>query len=147
MRALKPCRSVAQILLYWAGMIKRTQHRSVRMLVDFYGKTPDLINELKLQDYFLHRKNVDKWSPATMRICYRGINDRSTYLNVSGTPWSLSMPNGSRACPPCLASITSGTYSIRLTPLKTLRSYWKHHRNPLWFFPRLERSGIPPKNP
>jgi hypothetical protein len=26
-----------------------------------------------LQDYFLHRKNVDKWSAATMRICYSGI--------------------------------------------------------------------------
>ena len=62
--------------LQLAGMSQRTQEcytRSVRMLVDFYGKAPDLIEELQLQDYFLHRKNVDKWSPATMRICYSGI--------------------------------------------------------------------------
>jgi integrase/recombinase XerD len=62
--------------LQLAGMSKRTQQwytRSVRMLVDFYDKTPDQITEVQLQDYFLHRKNKDKWSPATMRICYSGI--------------------------------------------------------------------------
>ena len=62
--------------LQLAGMSKRTQQcytRSVRMLVDFYGKTPDLIDEQQLQDYFLHRRNIDKWSAATMRICYSGI--------------------------------------------------------------------------
>jgi hypothetical protein len=32
------------------------------MLVDFYNKPPDKINETQLQDYFLHRRNVDKWS-------------------------------------------------------------------------------------
>ncbi len=49
--------------LQLAFMSKRTQQcrtRSVRMLVDLYHKTPDLINEQELQDYFLHRKNVDK---------------------------------------------------------------------------------------
>jgi hypothetical protein len=45
------------------------------MLVDFYNKPPDKINETQLQDYFLHRRNVDKWSAATMRICYSGINE------------------------------------------------------------------------
>jgi site-specific recombinase XerD len=62
--------------LQLAGMSERTQQcytRSVRMLVDFYNKTPDQITEVQLQDYFLHRKNKDKWSPATMRICYSGI--------------------------------------------------------------------------
>ena len=60
--------------LQLAGMSKRTQEcytRSVRMLVDFYGKTPDLISELQLQDYFLHRKSVDNWSAATLRIRLR----------------------------------------------------------------------------
>jgi hypothetical protein len=47
--------------------------RAVRMLVQFYGKSPDEIAEDELQDYFLHRKNVSKWSPNTMRICYCGI--------------------------------------------------------------------------
>ena len=55
------------------------------MLVDFYGKTPELINELQLQDYFLHRKNVDKWSPATMRICYSGI--KFFFINVLKRKW------------------------------------------------------------
>ena len=74
--------------LQLAGMSERTQQcytRSVRMLVDFYGKTPDLINELQLQDYFLHRKNVDKWSPATMRICYSGI--KFFFINVLKHDW------------------------------------------------------------
>lgn len=74
--------------LQLAGMSQRTQEcytRSVRMLVDFYGKTPDLINELQLQDYFLHRKNVDKWSPATMRICYSGI--KFFFVNVLKRQW------------------------------------------------------------
>ncbi len=58
------------------GKGERTQEaytRSVRMLVEFYHKTPDLITEEELQHYFLHRRNVDHWPPATLRICYSGI--------------------------------------------------------------------------
>jgi site-specific recombinase XerD len=74
--------------LQLAGMSKRTQQcytRSVRMLVDFYDKTPDRISETELQDYFLHRKNVDKWSAATMRICYSGI--KFFFINVLKHDW------------------------------------------------------------
>ena len=74
--------------LQLAGMSEPTQRhytRSVRMLVDFYGKTPDLISEQELQDYFLHRKNVDKWAPATMRICYSGI--KFFFINVLQRDW------------------------------------------------------------
>lgn len=74
--------------LQLAGMSQRTQQcytRSVRMLVDFYNKTPDQINEQELQDYFLHRKNVDKWSAATMRICYSGI--KFFFINVLKRDW------------------------------------------------------------
>ena len=74
--------------LQLAGMSKRTQQcytRSVRMLVEFYNKTPDLISEQELQDYFLHRKNVDKWSAATMRICYSGI--KFFFINVLKRQW------------------------------------------------------------
>jgi integrase/recombinase XerD len=74
--------------LQLAGMSGPTQKgytRSVRMLVDFYGKTPDLITEKELQDYFLHRKNVDKWAPATMRICYSGI--KFFFINVLKRDW------------------------------------------------------------
>jgi integrase/recombinase XerD len=74
--------------LQLAGMSEPTQKgytRSVRMLVDFYGKTPDLITEQELQDYFLHRKNVNKWSAATMRICYSGI--KFFFINVLKRDW------------------------------------------------------------
>jgi len=40
--------------------------RAVRMLCDLYGKSPDLVTEEELQGYFLHRKNVDQWSPSTL---------------------------------------------------------------------------------
>ena len=44
--------------------------RMVRQLVDFYGKTPDLVSEEELQNYLLHCRNENKWSAATLRICY-----------------------------------------------------------------------------
>jgi integrase/recombinase XerD len=74
--------------LQLAGMSKRTQQcytRAVRMLVDFYAKTPDKITEHELQDYFLHRKNIDKWSAATLRICYSGI--KFYFINVLKRDW------------------------------------------------------------
>jgi integrase/recombinase XerD len=74
--------------LQLAGMSGRTQEcytRSVRMLVDFYRKTPEKITEQELQNYFLHRKNNDKWSPATMRICYAGI--KFFFMNVLKRDW------------------------------------------------------------
>ena len=55
------------------------------MLADFFNKTPDLIREQELQDYFLHRKNVDKWSAATMRIRYSGI--KFFFVNVLKRQW------------------------------------------------------------
>ena len=62
--------------LQLAGMSERTQQaytRSVRLLVDFYGKAPDRITEPELEDYFLRRRNVDKWSSATLRIAVSGV--------------------------------------------------------------------------
>ena len=59
--------------LQLAGKGERTQDaytRTVRMLVEFYHKTPDQITEDELQHYLLHRRNVDQWSQATLRICY-----------------------------------------------------------------------------
>lgn len=74
--------------LQLAGMSKPTQKcytRSVRMLADFYNKTPDQITEVQLQDYFLYRRNIDKWSAATMRICYSGI--KFFFINVLRRDW------------------------------------------------------------
>ena len=70
------------------GLATRSQEtytRMVRMLVDFYGKTPDLVTEEELQEYFLHRKNVSKWSASYMRICYSGI--RFFFVNVLERKW------------------------------------------------------------
>jgi integrase/recombinase XerD len=185
--------------LQLAGMSEPTQKhytRSVRMLVDFYGKTPDLISEQELQDYFLHRKNVDKWAPATMRICYSGI--KFFFINVLKREWhTLQLIHAEREqrlptvlsleevwsiiktvnTPQNKAYLTTVyTCGLRLhealflqvadidshrmrihvhrgkgakdryvplpnSTLFTLRNYWKRHRNPLWIFPRLGRSG------
>jgi integrase/recombinase XerD len=81
-------RMVAALQLNGKG--ERTQQaytRSVRMLSQFYDKTPDLISEPELQEYFLHRKNVNHWSPKTMRICYCGI--RFFYVNVLERNWHI----------------------------------------------------------
>jgi len=72
------------------GKGERTQQaytRSVRMLSQFYDKTPDLVSEQELQEYFLQRKNVNRWSPKTMRICYCGI--RFFYINVLERNWHI----------------------------------------------------------
>jgi integrase/recombinase XerD len=61
--------------------------RAVRMLSEFYHKTPDLVSEAELQEYFLHRKNVNRWAPKTMRICYCGI--RFFYVNVVARDWHI----------------------------------------------------------
>jgi site-specific recombinase XerD len=70
------------------GLGQRSQEayvRAVRMLVEFHGKTPDEIGEPELQQYFLHRKNQDHWSPNTMRICYCGI--RHFFVHVLRRDW------------------------------------------------------------
>ena len=69
---------------------ERTQQsytRAVRMLTEFYDKTPDRISEEELQEYFLHRKNVNNWSSNTMRICYSGIG--FFFENVLKRDWHI----------------------------------------------------------
>jgi integrase/recombinase XerD len=61
--------------------------RTVRMLVDFYNKTPDAVSEEELRSYFLHRKNVSLWSSKTMRICYCGV--RFFFVNVLQHNWHI----------------------------------------------------------
>lgn len=76
--------------LQLAGMSERTQEcytRAVRMVADFYRKTPDQIAEPELEDYFLHRRNHDKWSAATLRIAYCGI--KFFFINVLKRDWHI----------------------------------------------------------
>lgn len=70
------------------GVSLRTQQsytRMVRMLVDFYGKTPDLVTEEELQEYFLHKKLVANWSGAYLKICYCAI--KFFFINVLERKW------------------------------------------------------------
>ncbi|WP_327049743.1 site-specific integrase [Geotalea uraniireducens] len=76
--------------LQLAGLAEGSQQcytRAVRMLVLFYDKTPDLISEEELQEYFLHRRNVDKWSSGTLRICYCAI--RFFFEKVLRRDWHI----------------------------------------------------------
>jgi len=72
------------------GKGERTQQaytRALRMLVDFYGKRPEEISEAELEAYFLRRKNEDRWSSNTLRICYCGI--RFYFVHVLGRNFGL----------------------------------------------------------
>lgn len=55
---------------------KRTQEsyiRSVRQLAEHYGKSPEVINDEELRQYFLYVKNVKKWARPTSTIALCGI--------------------------------------------------------------------------
>ena len=72
------------------GKGERTQQaytRALRMLVEFYAKDPAEISEAELEAYFLRRKNLDRWSANTLRICYCGI--RLYFVQVLGRNWTL----------------------------------------------------------
>ena len=72
------------------GKGERTQEaytRAVRILSTFYSKPPDEITEPELEAYVLRRRNVDHWSPNTMRICYCGI--RFFFVHVLRRDWHL----------------------------------------------------------
>jgi integrase/recombinase XerD len=58
------------------GYGERTQEmyvRAVRLLAQHYKKSPDLITEEELRDYFLYGKNVKKWARTTSTIAICGI--------------------------------------------------------------------------
>jgi integrase/recombinase XerD len=85
---MTPLRQRMIAALQLSGKSERTQQsyvREVRLLSQFYRKSPDRISEPELQRYFLHRKNVDGLAPASMRICYSGI--RFFYQHVLQYDW------------------------------------------------------------
>ena len=58
------------------GMSERTQEayvRAVRQLAQHYKKSPDLVSEEELRQYFLHMKNVKKYARPTTTIAVCGI--------------------------------------------------------------------------
>jgi len=76
--------------LQLAGLAERSQYtytREVRLLVEFCGKTPDLISQHELEEYFLHRRNVTKWSAASLRVCYSGM--RFFFEKILQREWNI----------------------------------------------------------
>src|SRR2546430_85781 len=58
------------------GLSARTQEsyvRAVRQLAEHYHKSPDLISEEELRQYFLYLKNVKKYSRSSTTVALCGI--------------------------------------------------------------------------
>src|SRR5262245_48626741 len=56
------------------GLSERTQEsyvQAVRLLAEHYHKSPDLITEEELRQYFLYLKNVKKYSRSSTTIALR----------------------------------------------------------------------------
>lgn len=70
-----------------AGKTQQAYSRALRMLCEFYDKPPEDIDEAQMEAYFLHRRNVDRWSANTLRICYCGI--RFYFVKVLQRDWNL----------------------------------------------------------
>jgi site-specific recombinase XerD len=110
--------------LQLAGMSERTQEcytRSIRKLVDFYHKTPDCITEQELEDYFLHRRNVDQWAPGTLRIAYSGV--KFFFINVLKQDWHIFSYLGAKRpnALPCV--LTREEINRIFSKLKTFHNY------------------------
>jgi site-specific recombinase XerD len=73
-----------------AGMGEKTREaysRAIRKLVEHYDKSPELLSEDELLDYFIHRQDISGWAPATMRICYTGV--KFFFRHVLKREWHL----------------------------------------------------------
>src|SRR5712691_9831157 len=72
------------------GLSERTQEayvRAVRQLSEHYHKSPDLITEEELRQYFLYLKNVKHHSRPTMTIAISGI--RFFYEQTLQRNWAI----------------------------------------------------------
>src|SRR6266545_6259382 len=72
------------------GLSARTQEsyvRAVRQLAEHYHKSPDLITEAELRQYFLHLKNVKRYSRNTMTIAICGV--RFFYQDTLNREWAI----------------------------------------------------------
>ena len=89
------------------GYSIRTQEcylRAVRQLAEHYHKSPDLITEQELRDYFLFIINVKKWSRPTTTIALCGIKFFFEYtLNRKWTIFSLVRPAPEKKLPVILS--------------------------------------------
>ena len=72
------------------GLAERTQEaytRAVRQLAAHYHKSPDLISEAELRQYFLYLKNVKHYSRNTMTVAICGI--RFFYEQTLNRNWAI----------------------------------------------------------
>ena len=75
--------------LQLSGLAERTQEmyvRAVRMLSEHYHKSPDLITEEELRQYFLYLKNVRKYKRSSSTIALCGI--KFFYTRTLGRDWT-----------------------------------------------------------
>lgn len=71
------------------GLSPRTEEayvRAVRQLADHYHKSPDLVTEEELRQYFLYMKNVKKYSRAASTIAICGI--KFFFEKTLGKQWT-----------------------------------------------------------
>jgi len=72
------------------GLSERTQEsyvRAVRQLAEHYHKSPTLITEAELRQYFLYLKNIKHYSRPTMTIAICGI--RCFYKDTLSREWGI----------------------------------------------------------
>jgi len=60
--------------------------RAVRKLAEHYHKSPDLVTDEELRDYFLYRTNVSRWSRVACTIALCGI--KFFYENTLRRDWT-----------------------------------------------------------
>jgi integrase/recombinase XerD len=91
------------------GMSERTQEayvRAVRQLADHCHKSPDLITEEELRQYFLHIMNVKKYSRNTTTIALCGIKFFFQHtLNREWTTLSFVRPPRDKRLPTILSIV------------------------------------------
>ncbi len=89
------------------GFSPRTQQayaRAVRKLADHCHKSPDLVTEEELRQYFLYRTNVSRWSRVACTIALCGIKFFSEQtLRRDWTTVGLAKPKRVKALPSVLS--------------------------------------------
>jgi len=101
------------------GFSPRTQDsyaRAVRKLAEHYHKSPDLVTDEELRQYFLHRTNVSQWSRVACTIALCGI--KFFYEHTLKRDWTtvrLLKPKRIKSLP----TIRSQTRPTLLTPVET----------------------------
>jgi len=78
--------------------------REVRVISDFYQKSPDLISEKEIRQYLIHRKTKDGLAPASMRIAHGALRFFfQTFLQRDWQTLSLIKTENDRRLPSVLS--------------------------------------------